>query len=209
MKFVVIPPADSYMAISGGVDSIAAAFVARKKFGIERAYHFNHGLRSQNDEMEEKVKDFCKKFHFDLVVKRGSNLKTEAECREARIHGFFEAVGGNLITAHHLDDCVESYLLNCFRGHSEFLPIPLVSDFRAGKIFHPFLAVQKKDFLKIARQNNLMRYLVEDETNNIVKGSRRNFIRKEIVPLLEAYELGIKKIVHKRYIHPSLSYPES
>jgi tRNA(Ile)-lysidine synthetase-like protein len=188
------------VSISGGIDSIAAAYVCHTEFRVSKAYHFNHRLRPQNDEMERKVKAFCDKFKIELIVKRADKkLQTEAECREARVGSFFNAIGGTLITAHHLDDAVESYLLNCFRGHPEYLPIPRSSKYPTGTILHPFLLYQKEDFVKIARQNGLMQYIVEDETNKEVKGSRRNFIRQQIVPLLKEQQLGLNTIVKKRY----------
>lgn len=199
MKLTIVPPKDSYVAISGGVDSIAAAYFLRK-YGIQKAYHFNHKMRPQNDMMEQKVRAFCEKHGIKLIVKWGSNLSTEAECRNARINTFFNTIGGTLITAHHLDDAAESYLLNGFRGHFEYLPIPIYSSFKTGQIIHPFLLQEKSKFQQIAKQHNLEEFVEEDETNEQIKGSRRNWIRNSIMPLLEQEQIGIKKIVKKRYM---------
>lgn len=194
-----IPP-NSFISISGGVDSVAAAYILKTRFGVDQAYHFNHRLRPQNDEMERQVKELCKNLGIELIVKRATTkLRTEAECRHARVNGFFNSIGGNLITAHHLDDAVESYLLNCFRGQPDYLPIPKVSQFGQYSLLHPFLLFEKEEFRKIARHKRLLSYIVEDETNNEVRGSRRNFIRNKIVPLLEQEQLGIRTIVKKRY----------
>ena len=199
MKFTVLPDSNSYIALSGGVDSIAAAFIAKKKFGIDKAYHFNHRLRPQNYIMETKVRKFCEKFGFELIVKRGNNLKSEADCRNARINGFFEAIGGNLITAHHVSDCVESYLMNVLRGHAEYLPLPITSQFSTGKIYHPFLMFDKAVFYSIVQKQKLEQYVEEDETNSQIKGSRRNWIRNELLPMIETQNMGLKKIVRKKY----------
>lgn len=200
MKFTVRPDSDSYIALSGGVDSIAAAIIAKRKFGIDKAYHFNHKLRPQNDVMETKVRKFCEKFGFELIVKRGDKLKSEAECRHARINGFFTIVGGNLITAHHLDDATESYLLNVFRSHENYLPIPIVSDFPTGKILHPFLLFEKKQFQQIVQKEQLTQYVEEDSTNSESKGSRRNWIRNELIPFVETQKIGLKTLVRKKYM---------
>lgn len=199
MKLTIIPPKDSYVAISGGVDSIAAAYFLRK-YGIHKAYHFNHKMRSQNDMMERKVRAFCEKYEIDLIVKHGAGLKTEAECRNARINTFFNTIGGTMVTAHHLNDAAESYLLNGFRGHFEYLPIPITSSFKTGQIIHPFLLQEKSKFEQIAVQNNLTEFIEVDETNEQIKGSRRNWIRNSVMPLLEQEQIGIKKIVKKRYL---------
>lgn len=200
MKLTIIPPKDSYVAISGGVDSIAAAYFLRK-YGIHKAYHFNHKMRSQNDMMERKVRAFCEKYEIDLIVKHGAGLKTEAECRNARINTFFNTIGGTMVTAHHLNDAVESHVMNFIRSHENFLPIPIVSEFMSGKICHPFLLTDKSFFQRIAETNNLNEYIEEDETNKIIKGSRRNWIRNELLPLFDAQSIGLKKIVRKRYLN--------
>lgn len=201
MKKLPFIPSNSFVSISGGLDSIAAAYLLRTKHGLRKAYHFNHKLRPQNDEMEASVRKFCSTYDLDLLVCSAEKpLLTENDCRRARLKAFFDKDLGHLITAHHLDDAVESYLLNCFRGHPEYLPIPKESYFTLKyAVLHPFILFEKKDFENIARQRGLFDYIVEDETNDEVKGSRRNFIRKQIVPLLEEQKLGIKTIVKKRY----------
>jgi hypothetical protein len=43
-----------------------------------------------------------------------------------------------------------------------------------------------------------MKYVVEDETNKVTKGSRRNFIRNEIMPLIKREKMGLDTIVKKK-----------
>lgn len=192
------------MAVSGGVDSIAAAYFlgVMQKRDIT-VMHFNHNLRDQNFEMQKSVEKFCDAYGFNLISGEAKRpLKTEDECRKARIKFFFEYCNGNtLITGHHFDDAVESHILNFLRGKEEYLPIPIETDFGNGnRIIHPFLLKEKQFFEFIVKKNKLERFVVHDETNDVIKGSRRNFIRLQLLPLLASQGLGFKKIVRKRYL---------
>ena len=105
---------------------------------------------------------------------------------------------GVILTAHHLNDCVESYLLNCFRGKPTHNFFELVSEFPDYKIAHPFLISRKKDFSQYVERNNYSRFIVEDETNTVVKGSRRNWIRNTIVPEMNSQKLSLEKYCLER-----------
>ena len=205
----VMPPKKHpiYVAVSMGVDSLAACFYLRSKGYQVIPLHFNHKMRPQNDEMEdaflEVLGEYGYRYHGRFEIGHGKGLKTESECREARLQFFkdasvpkaedFEKI---IVTAHHLDDYQESYLLNCFRGHPEYKPMNLVSDFVSFKIIHPFLLTEKKDFVQfVERWDNgkLKKYLTKDETNDTIKGSRRNWVRNIIVPEMEKAKVSLKK----------------
>lgn len=191
-----------YIAVSMGVDSVAAYhWMVMKRYYVTPV-HFNHKIRPQNDLMEQKFYELCESLGSKFVVSHGKDLKTEAECRKARID-FFNKAGrdysktsgfrANFITAHHLNDWVESYLLNCFRGKPDHIPFGLTSDFDNFRIIHPFLASRKIDFIQYAQRNDLLKFIVEDETNQINKGSRRNWIRNNIIPEMKKERLSLEK----------------
>jgi tRNA(Ile)-lysidine synthase len=197
-----------FLLCSSGVDSIAAThfFVRRYKnqsrFSVS-AVHFNHRLRPQNYVMAEKFRNFSKDelFQYPFVIDLDScKGKTEAECRSARLN-WMQCYGKNsiFITAHHLDDCCESYLLNVLRGKEGFLPIPFISEFSNNVLLcHPFMETKKQDFIEYVENHDLKKYVEEDETNKTVKGSRRNMIRNELIPLLDNHKMGIQTIVKKK-----------
>lgn len=189
---------DDVIAVSGGIDSIACAFILRYK--IKTLYHFNHKLRPQNEEMERKVRKFAAKFGFDLIVESVERkIKNEDQCRKARIDGIFNGRKNvSLITCHHLDDFVESYLLNCLRGKSEYFPIKFVTEFSNGnKIKHPFLLHNRDKFKSIVDRNGLNEFIEDDDTNLTIVGSRRNFLRLSIIPLLRAQDINLRKSCRK------------
>ena len=192
---------------SSGVDSLAAShFFTEKykrqfKFGIS-SLHFNHKLRSQNYVMAEKYRNFSKDglCQYPFVIDLDCKGKTESACRSARLNWIQNNYRNTIcITAHHLDDCCESYLLNVLRGKEGFLPVPFISEFPNNVfICHPFLETKKQDFIDYVEKHNLMKYVEEDETNKIVKGSRRNMIRNQMIPLLNEHKMGIQTIVRKK-----------
>lgn len=202
---------------SGGVDSIAATHYLINKFKKEhvinyRVFHYNHKLRPQNNKMQEKVEDFVANesaalLHVKCNESKSDKPFTEDKLRQLRMDSICKIFHKNtVITAHHLDDCVESYLMNCFRGHTDYQPIPFFSEISntAGTtniITHPFLFTKKQDFIDYAVKHNLMKYVVEDETNTITKGSRRNMIRNQIIPILKQEQMGIDTIVKKKMNH--------
>jgi tRNA(Ile)-lysidine synthase TilS/MesJ len=192
-----------YCAVSMGVDSLAAAYFMYNKGYKIIPIHFNHALREQNNVMAEKFMDFCsEKLNAQGYVGFGTNLKTEAECRDARIQ-FYRSIavsGGVVVTAHHLNDWVESYLLNCFRGHPNHNSFELCSNFGSFSICHPFLLSRKKDFIEYVDRNDLRKYTVEDETNSMIKGSRRNWLRNCIVPEMTKQKLSLEKFAKRQVL---------
>jgi tRNA(Ile)-lysidine synthetase-like protein len=190
---------------SSGVDSIAAAhyFIHNFKKISVSLLHFNHNLRDQNQTMEESFKSFAASTGISYCIVPLKCLdNTEDSCRKARIEYLQQYANNTFITAHHLDDCVESYLLNCIRGKEGFLPIPFHTELKNNNsINRPFLFNRKKDLIDYAKKHNLLQYVVEDETNTQVKGSRRNLLRNKIVPLLEEERVGLATIVKKKMIN--------
>jgi tRNA(Ile)-lysidine synthase TilS/MesJ len=188
-----------HLAVSMGVDSVAALFWMRWKGYEFTPLHFDHNLRAQNGTMREKFHQLCESLGLQGVSDVGRGLKTEAECREARLDFYSrKAKDGTIVTAHHLDDWIEGYLLNCLRGHPSHDPIPLTSRFPDFSIAHPFLPTRKKDFRQFLERNGWMDWVVEDQTNSVVKGSRRNWVRTFIVPQMREQKLSLEKYARRR-----------
>lgn len=185
------------VAVSMGVDSLAAYFYLQSRFYNVFPIHFNHGLRPQNNEMEEKFNQVFPYGHKAVTRLVENTLTTESDFRKMRFD-FFKKICHEkgvkyVVTAHHLDDCVESYLLNCFRGHPEYKPMNLVTNFEGFSVLHPFLLTEKQDFIDYAQGRDFAKYVVTDETNDVIKGSRRNWIRNVIIPEMESQKLSLKK----------------
>jgi len=188
-----------HLAVSMGVDSVAALFWLRWKGYSFTPLHFNHNLRAQNGIMQERFLALCSVLNLEGKTEIGIGLKTEADCRNARLDFYSRAAkDGTIITAHHLDDWVESYLLNCLRGHPNKHPFELESRFPNFKVVHPFLLSKKQDFRQYLERNNWMSWVVQDQSNAVIKGSRRNWLRCAIIPEMMKQRLSLEKYAKRR-----------
>ena len=198
------------VALSGGVDSVAACHFLKVNCFIEiEAIHFNHNQREQNQKMEKHVRDFCKAFEIPLHVGKAEKLlKTEADFREERLRFFQKNAEEEakerkrdtiIITAHHLDDATETYMLKCLAGKVGKEIFPLITNFPSFTITHPFLLSLKKDFKRYVEEKNLSGFVVEDETNKSNgPGARRNWVRNNLLPQIRNEGIELKTTVKKK-----------
>lgn len=190
------------IALSSGADSVAACHFLKTNFPRVdlQCFHFNHKLRPQNEIMQEKAQEFCNFFQIPLIVKSRQQNQiriTEDGLRSSR---YLSMKGLGLVaTAHHLDDAVENYLYNCFNGVAEYIPIPLETEYENCDltIIRPFIFTEKSMILEYICKNKLQDFVVEDETNSDTK-YRRNWLRKDVVPLIQT-NYNLKTIVRKKY----------
>ncbi len=108
------------LAVSGGVDSMVLMHLFRDVPGVVVA-HFNHGTRPSAQDDEEFVRKKAAEYGLPFYTGRaelGENVSEEI----ARIsrYEFFEKMvkelGGEIYTAHHADDLLETMVINLIRG---------------------------------------------------------------------------------------------
>ena len=199
IKQILPKDKEYHVAVSMGVDSVAALFWMRWKGYKIVPLHFNHNLRAQNGSMQDKFLDLCVKLGIEGKTSTGLNLVTEADCRNARLEFYSKAAkDGTIITAHHLNDWVESYLINCFRGHPNKRPFELESRFPDFTVVHPFLPSKKQDFREYLERNGWLEWVVEDESNLTTKGSRRNWVRRVVLPEMTRQKLSLEKYAKRK-----------
>jgi len=195
-----VPGEHFTMLVSGGIDSIAAAHwmkhAYRREFTI---LHFNHNIQDANDHMENAVSSFAEQFTIPIKVIRSLNkLKSsEDKLREWRLNEMSNLTG-NFVTGHHLNDAVENYLDNCFKGCPEYKPIQEVTHFKQFSIYHPFITTTKESFTQYAKKHNLDQFVVVDPTNTDIK-YKRNWIRNNIAQEVYNRNIGIEKIVKNKF----------
>mgnify|MGYP003352996213 CR=1 FL=1 len=183
-------PNDPIIALSGGVDSMAAAdFISRSR-SVQCAF-FHHGTPTSNEAFLH-VAEYCSKRDWPLHVgvmstNKPTDISPEEHWRNER-YRFLDSLDGDIITAHHLDDCVETYLWSTMHGTAKVIP------YKRNRIIRPFLRTPKQDLISWAKRNNIP--WVDDITNKDTK-YMRNYVRKHIVP--HAYEInpGLAKVVSK------------
>jgi len=88
-----------------------------------------------------------------------------------------------LVTAHHLDDQIETYLINSSRGSGikGLLGIGLSSK----KIFRPLLNILKIDILDYAQKNHVE---YREDSSNSSEDYQRNMIRNSVLPKFKEFD---------------------
>ena len=104
-------PKQVAIAVSGGIDSMAALDFLRRTRDVE-VLHYNHGTGQYADEATELVRDYCSTHGLFCIIGRNwdkmpDGVSREAWWRDQRYKFFEEATNRPIITAHHLDDQVE------------------------------------------------------------------------------------------------------
>ena len=199
----ILPSGRIGIAVSGGSDSVALAFLltkgGRKRNAAERfvILHVDHGLRRESKEEYRFVRNLAKRLgvpfkgtHAQIVQERGESLEMAA--RRVRL-GFFAKCVKSLhldaiATGHHMDDVAETFLMRIRRtsGPEGLAGIREVSQVGTIRFVRPLLG---------CRDAELRAYLEkygeewrEDATNDDTS-IERNKVRHEILPYLErAYD---------------------
>lgn len=184
------------LACSYGPDSMAAFYLLLKEgYSFEVAI-VNYHLRPESNDEVKGLKEYADKHNIKLHVldvKEKIISNTEKRCRDIRYKFFASLVNeckfDAVIIAQHMDDNIETYLLqknrrilpNCW-GISEKTSIFGV------KVIRPLLPYTKDDLLAICRENNIP-YAI-DKTN-LSDEYARNRIRHQIVEKMSREEKTI------------------
>lgn len=169
MKYIV--------AVSGGVDSVVLLDLLQKNSKSELIVaHFDHGIRDDSSEDMAFVASLAHKYNLRFETKREELGKTasEALARERRYHFLRELAKkyqAQIVTAHHLDDLVETVAINLTRGTGWRGLAALDSD-----VVRPLIDIPKLQLMKYAIRNGLT--WREDSTNNS-DAYLRNRIRRQ------------------------------
>ncbi|MGB7860422.1 MAG: tRNA lysidine(34) synthetase TilS [Acidimicrobiia bacterium] len=179
-----LPDGPMAIGLSGGADSGALAYLCRRLGRETRAIHINHGLRDSML-MEGAARSVADNLEIDLEVRTvtvPSGASPEGQARNVRYLAFEEATGPEeaLLTAHTLDDDVETILFNIVRGTGPggLTGIPYL---RPDNVYRPILEVSRSETREIATLAGLP--YIDDPMNDDLDLAR-NFIRSRLLPLM-------------------------
>ncbi|WP_410682255.1 tRNA lysidine(34) synthetase TilS [Citrobacter braakii] len=183
------------VAFSGGLDSTVllhqlVLWRAQNPEVALRAIHIHHGLSPQADSWVQHCESVCAQWQVPLVVERvhlvDDGLGIEAQARRARYQAFAQTLlpGEVLMTAQHLDDQCETFLLALKRGSGPagLSAMGESSPFAGTQLIRPLLAQTREALEAWARQHELC--WIEDESNQD-DAYDRNFLRLRVTPLLQ------------------------
>ena len=186
------------VALSGGVDSVALLLAlqqlrrrsARWRRFTLRAVHINHQLRPAARSWEQHCRRLCAALEVPLVVRRvrvpqGPGRSLEAEARQVRYAALTRAMpkGELLLTAHHLDDQLETFLLQLLRGAGVAGLAAMGECTRLGErwLLRPLLSEPRSELEAFARAGAVAWV---DDDSNVDERFDRNYLRQRVLPLL-------------------------
>lgn len=156
MKYIV--------AVSGGVDSMVLLdMMVRSGTGELVVAHFDHGIRDDSRLDAQLVSEVAKKHGLVFETRReelgaGASEALARERRYAFLRHLAKKHTAQIVTAHHLDDLVETIAINFTRGTGWRGLAALDSD-----VLRPLIDMDKKALLTYAEKQGVQ--WREDSTN--------------------------------------------
>jgi len=186
------------LAVSGGIDSMVLMHLFQQlNYDIAIA-HCNFQLRGKESDADElfvkvkseklKVKSYFIRFDTENYSKE-NKLSIQLAARKLRYGWFQELLSENqldyLVTAHHLDDNVETFLINFIRGTGleGLTGIPAQN----GNIIRPLLPFSREEIENYAKENKIQ---WREDSSNASDKYFRNKLRHDIVPILKELNTG-------------------
>lgn len=209
------------VALSGGADSVALLRVLLALGYQVEAAHCNFKLRGEESDRDEHFsKELCNSLgvsfhcaHFDtLSYARQHGVSIEMAARDLR-YGWFaglckDAGFDALCVAHHREDSVETLIMNLVRGTGlrgmrGILPNVTIESPHYLRIVRPLLCVNRMEIEAFLHE--LHQSFVTDSTN-LQDNIMRNFIRTNVLPLLETLNPRAVCNIQRSAEHLSAAY---
>ncbi len=185
-------PVNIFLAFSGGVDSVACLEYLNKKHNVTLVY-INH--RDAIAEKEEEAVDLIADDYNLKLVKFRSRVipkkNKEHVWRNERYH-VFHNLDGPVITGHHLDDCVETWIWRSLTG------VPSIIPYQHKNVIRPFRTTRKYDFVDLVNRRRL--FYFQDETNADSEYATRNYIRNILLPHALRVNPGLHTTIRKKVL---------
>lgn len=178
------------VACSGGLDSMALTHLlmgSKIEIGLAHCNFSLRGEESDNDESfvveqseQLEIPVYTQTFETEIFAS-DQGLSTQMAARELR-YSWFEEIRADfkydyIVTAHHLDDSLETFFINLSRGTGirGISGIPAVN----GYVIRPLLPFSRKEIFEYAKNNGI---LWREDSSNAKIEYLRNQIRHEVIP---------------------------
>lgn len=206
-KLLQNPESSNFLlAVSGGADSMVLLqlfFSLKLKFQVA---HVNYHLRGEDSNADQElVRNFCMKneipFHLYDVSEKDEKPENSIQnwARNLR-YDFFRKIQKDenldyLVTAHHLNDELETFLINLSRGSG----IKGLSGIPANEnqILRPLLNFTKDEIYAFAKENQVeFREDLSNRKNDYLRNSFRNLVIPEIMKTAPNFLNSFRESVH-------------
>lgn len=195
------------LAISGGVDSMVLWRLLEDAGLNVSLAHVNFQLRAKESDddqafLKKEAKRKRTKLHLLKIdtkkVVSETNQSTQIAAREIRYNWFKQIMQENeythLLTAHHLNDSIETFFINLNRGTG----IKGLSGIHSrDNILRPLLKVSKTEIIEFAKKHKVPFH--QDSTNADSK-YLRNWFRNDLLSLWKERNPQFEEIMYKNMI---------
>ena len=187
------------LAVSGGVDSMVLAnlFISNKlNFSIAHCNFQLRGKESDNDEIF--ISKWCSENNIELFVKKfttedycnNNKITIQMGARKLRYEWFEDLIKKEkhdfIVTAHHLDDQLETFIINSIRGTGIDGLVGIPDN--TNKIIRPLLMISKEQIIKFSKVNKIN---YREDSSNDKEDYLRNKIRHSVVPYLKSDDKNV------------------
>ena len=186
-------PRSVTMAVSGGVDSMAALSFLSRRHQVRAAF-FHHGTDA-SEQAYEFLFDYCARRGINLITdrlhdNRAAGVSPEEHWRDAR-YAFLHSISDTVITAHNLEDSVETWIWSSLNGTPKLVP------YTRQNIIRPFITTSKRDLISWCERKGVP--WCEDSSNQDVQYTR-NYIRHQLMPHALRVNPGLNKMIKKKLV---------
>ena len=178
------------VACSAGVDSMAVVDFLSNNHDVSLAF-VHHGTEEDFD-ARYFLEEYAHRKNIPLRVFYGAPYvgtgSREEYWRDVR-YEFLKSIDEPVVTCHHLDDCVETWVFSSMHGQSKIIP------HTRDNVIRPFRLTRKEAFYDWCRRKNVP--WLEDKSN-LDTSFMRNYIRHEVIQKLLVVNPGLHTMVAKK-----------
>lgn len=181
------------IAVSGGIDSMTLVYLLHRLHYNIAVAHCNFKLRGDESDADElfvknyathlQIPFYAIKFNTNQIAIK-NKISIQMAARQLRYDWFNKLLKKQhldyLLTAHHLDDMLETFLINLSRGSGldGFVGIPQINE----NIVRPLLIFKREEISLFAEVNKIE---WREDPSNLTLKYHRNKIRHEVIPVLK------------------------
>ena len=180
------------LCVSGGSDSIALLHLCHQLSRLFRwqlhILHFHHGLREESDEEARFVRNLSQSLNLEFHLRTTRDFQSETSGLQEKARNWRRAEAlklreeiraDSILTAHHAEDQLETWLLKWLRGaHLSGLQGMSRSD---PPFIRPLLDFRKNMLSDFLKENG---FEWREDASNQDSKYMRNRVRNELLPLL-------------------------
>lgn len=177
------------VAVSGGLDSMLLLQLVTELFNSVHVLHVNYNLRGEDSKLDEQlVQNYCVTnkltFHLKSIKLKDKSKSIQEEARNIRYEWFNEIADiqeiNHVFIAHHLDDQLETFLMNLERGSglSGLSGIPEKNEI----YYRPLLSFSREE---LSKEANIREISYREDASNRSDKYTRNSLRIKVIPELK------------------------